>query len=223
VNGKGALHMGQPIGLVLAGGRGRRIGSAKGELIVGGQALALRAALALRPVCRSVLISIRPGARNPAPGFAAVEDLPPEGRGPLAGIDAAFRAIAAGSDLLVLACDYPRIDRAFLRRLVAAASEPAELVVLRDGGGRLHPLVGLWRWPMAQRVTAALDERRYQVGALAVEGRLRFLTASDFPGVDLDRLLLNLNSPEELESLEAEWRRSSAATRSVSDGGEPNG
>ena len=65
--------MSQRVGLVLAGGRSRRLGRAKGELLYRGQSLAERAANALWPLCSSVLISIGRGASNPAPGFATVE------------------------------------------------------------------------------------------------------------------------------------------------------
>ena len=89
----------KPIGLVLAGGAGRRMGRAKGGLRgAGGPTLALRAAEALAPICRGVLISVRPGSDNPAPGYPAVEDPPPAGRGPLAGIQAALES-TDGADL----------------------------------------------------------------------------------------------------------------------------
>ena len=77
--------MAQRVGVVLAGGKGSRLGRAKGEIEVEGTPLAQRAAEALWPHCASVLISIAQGAKNPAPDWRAVEDFPPPGRGPLAG------------------------------------------------------------------------------------------------------------------------------------------
>ena len=82
--------MAQTIGLVLAGGAGRRMGRSKGDLDLDGANLAERAARTLWPLCSSVVISIAPGARNPTPRFAAVEDEGPAFRGPLAGILPAF-------------------------------------------------------------------------------------------------------------------------------------
>src|SRR5262245_53002815 len=98
--------MGQLIGVVLAGGEGRRMGAPKGGIAFEGMSLAERAARTLRPVCGSVLVSIARGQPNPAPAYPYVEDETPTSRGPLAGILAAF-ASTGKADLLVLACDYP--------------------------------------------------------------------------------------------------------------------
>lgn len=193
--------MAKPIGLVLAGGRGRRMGRSKGDLIVGGQGLALRAAHVLQPLCRGVLISLRRDAPNPAPGFAAVEDRPPEGRGPLAGIHAAFEATAE-ADLLVLACDYPRVEMDLLERLLERAADAADLVVVTDETGRLHPLVGLWRRGMAAAVAQALESGRYKVGSLTQRDGAQRLGPAEFPEIDLGRALVNLNLRADLDSLD---------------------
>ena len=83
--------MAQRVGVVLAGGRGDRLGRPKSELELEGTSLVQRAAEVVWPLCGSVLISVGPGTVNPAPAHPIVEDDPPSGRGPLAGIDAAFR------------------------------------------------------------------------------------------------------------------------------------
>lgn len=193
--------MAKPVGLVLAGGRGHRIGRPKGDLVVEGQGLASRAAEVLRLVCGRVLISLRSDLSNPAPGFATVEDGLPDGRGPLAGIHAGFEA-TNDADLLVLACDYPRVGKDLLERLLEQADELAELVLVREENGRLHPLVGLWRRGIAAAVAGALASARYKVLAVAEPARTQMLGPADFPGIDLDRALVNLNSRADLDSLD---------------------
>jgi molybdopterin-guanine dinucleotide biosynthesis protein A len=192
-----------PVGVVLAGGSGRRLGRPKGELRVGGRTLADRAAEALRPVCRRVLISVQEGARNPAPRFAPVADEAPAGRGPLAGIAAAFGA-AAGADLLVLACDYPRVDAALLGALLRGARPGDALTAVADSRGRLHPLVGLWRVALAPAVHEALAAGRLRVLDLVAGVRVARLGREAFAGRDLDALLLNVNVPADLQALDAE-------------------
>ena len=76
------------VGVVLAGGQGRRLGRTKGDLEVDGASLADRAASVLWPFCSTVLISTGDHPQNPAPRFTEVRDQPPAGRGPLAGIAA---------------------------------------------------------------------------------------------------------------------------------------
>jgi len=198
--------MSQRVGLVLAGGRSRRLGRAKGELQYQGQSLAERAAHALWPLSGSVLISTGHGAENPAPGFAAVEDEPPPGRGPLAGIDAGFRA-TGDADLLVLACDYPLVESGLMRCVAEAQAPEDDIVIVSDCGGRDHPLVALWRRRTAATVATALEKGHLKVRALLVEFEVRRIGPEQFPGVDLDRLLFNLNWPGELEAIGVKHER----------------
>ena len=193
--------MSRPVGLVLAGGAGRRLGRPKGELRVGGTPLALRAAAALAPVCAGVLVSVRPGAANPAPGYAAIEDRPPAGRGPLAGIGCAFAATGA-PDLLVLACDYPGVETELLRQLLSAAARAGDehdVVLARDAAGRDHPLVARWRRSVSERVRDALERGAHRVGDLVARCSVLRVGPDAFSGIDLARALVNVNRPEDLD------------------------
>jgi molybdopterin-guanine dinucleotide biosynthesis protein A len=192
--------MAQRVGLVLAGGRSSRLGSAKGQLEFEGRTLAERAAHALWPLCTSVLISIGRGAENPAPGFVTVEDAPPGGKGPLGGIDAGFRA-TGDADLLVLACDYPLVDTGLMRRVAEAPAPGDDLAIISDSGGRDHPLVALWRRRSAATVAAALAREHLKVRKLLVDLAVRRVGPDRLPGVDLERMMFNLNWPGELEEL----------------------
>lgn len=191
-------RMAQLIGVVLAGGEGRRFGRSKGEVVLGGGTLADRAARALKPLCGSVLISVAEGAQNPAPGHAPVEDEGPR-RGPLGGIASAF-ASTGKADLLVLACDYPAVGTSFLRSLVTAAVGNEDLVFPVDDAGRDHPLVALWRRSAEPAVRAALAEEYFKVQALFPDLTLLRLPAPVFPNFDLRRVLSNVNWPEDLDT-----------------------
>jgi molybdopterin-guanine dinucleotide biosynthesis protein A len=187
----------QLIGVVLAGGEGRRFGRPKGEVVLGEITLADRAARALKPLCGSVIISVAKGAQNPAHGYAAVED---EGarRGPLGGIAAAFGATGK-ADLLVLACDYPAVGTSFLRSLIAEAGGAGDLVFPVDEAGRDHPLVGLWRRTAEPALRAALEVGDYKVQALLPDLELRRIPGPVFPNFELRRVLSNVNWPGDLD------------------------
>jgi len=194
--------MPQRVGVVLAGGRGRRLGRSKGGIEFEGTTLAARAAALLWPLCGSVLISVAEGHENPASGYPTLVDRPPPGRGPLAGIDAAFEA-TGNADLLVLACDYPFVTAVILGRLAALAGGTENLVMMTDFAGRDHPLVALWKRSAAPIVRAALTGGRFKVRALLVDLAVWRLGPEDFQGLDLDRTLFNVNEPEHLERLGA--------------------
>ena len=87
----------------------------------------------------------------------------PDG-GPLAGLEAALGALAAGGGgwLAVIACDMPHAQADVLRRCLARADEnDLDLVVLESEDG-LEPLLGVVHTRALSAVTAALDrgERR---------------------------------------------------------------
>jgi molybdopterin-guanine dinucleotide biosynthesis protein A len=189
--------MAQILGVVLAGGEGRRMGRPKGSLEWKGRPLAVRAAMALRPICGSVLVSVAPGAVNPAPAFAFVEDARPAGRGPLSGIAAAFAA-SGRADLLVLACDYPEVETPLLKALVQAAEPEDDLVFPVDAAGRDHPLVAYWRRSAERAVGEALVARHFKVLSLLPDLRVRRVPADALGIEDSRRVLRNLNWPEDL-------------------------
>jgi molybdopterin-guanine dinucleotide biosynthesis protein A len=192
--------MSRRIGLVLAGGRGGRLGRTKGDLIVRGRALAARAAEVLRPLCDTLFVSVAAGMANPAPGCEAIEDPPPAGRGPLAGIDAAFRRCGE-VELLVLACDYPNVETELLERIVDAAGAGDDVVLPIDTDGRAHPLVALWRQGSASAVSRAVGQGKLTVHALLDGLSARRLGAGELRGIDLQRALVNLNRTRDLVSL----------------------
>ena len=176
------------------------MGRPKGALLVEGRPLAANAATLLGPLCGQVLISVPPEGRNPAPRYPAVRDRKPAGRGPLAGIGAAFEQ-TSGADLLVLACDYPQMTVKVLQALLSGDDGEHDLVLLCDGNGRDHPLVGLWKGACAGAVREALEDRRFKVRALLGELRVRRIHPPELLDLDLDRALINLNTPEDLAAI----------------------
>jgi molybdenum cofactor guanylyltransferase len=114
------------VGVVLAGGRSRRMGQDKAMLTAGGPPLAELAARRLLAVCGEVLIA--DGQRQLVAGFLSLPDQPVQG--PAGGILAAAAA-RPGQPLLVLACDLPRVPVALLAMLAGRAS--------RARGGRPGP------------------------------------------------------------------------------------
>lgn len=192
--------MRQSVGVVLTGGEGRRLGLDKGELKLDSRTYAERAARLLWEFCGTVLISVRPGGANPAPDFPLVEDAPPQGRGPLAGIMAAYEA-TGDADLLVLACDYPRVRSEIYQGVLANVDEQDDLVIVTDGGGRDHPLVGLWRRRAEPVIRSAVDLGLLKVRGVFTDLVVKRVGVSDFPDVDLSDCLINVNRPADLDRL----------------------
>lgn len=125
-------------GVVLAGGRGSRLGGVrKADLHHDGTTL-LDRALAACADCTEVVVVGDPPAGGRA-GVRFVREEPAHG-GPAAALLAGAAALAPGTTTVVaLGVDMPLLDRAAVRRLVGAASDPgSDGSVLVDATGRQH-------------------------------------------------------------------------------------
>ena len=199
--------MAQLVGVVLAGGLGRRMGQAKGVLEMDGQRLAERAARVLFPLTSSVVISVAPGCPWSFEGFPLVEDEQTCGRGPLAGLAASYR-VSGVADLLVLACDYPDVETADLKSLLEQARADADLVMPVDPRGVDHPLVGLWRRTARPAIDEALAENRLRVRSV--------LSDLEVQRIQAPAALVNLNTPEDLKEYLAQSESFSSTRPSAS-------
>jgi molybdopterin-guanine dinucleotide biosynthesis protein A len=144
-------------GLVLAGGRGERVGGAdKGWLPYEGIPLIEHATQRLRPQVGSLLISAnRNLERYRNLGIEVVTDDPRHGSfaGPLAGIHAALQ-IATTNWLVVVPCDAPHLAPDLVSRLAAQVGDrPAAVAQLL---GKMQPVFCLVRRDLVDSVDAFL-------------------------------------------------------------------
>jgi molybdopterin-guanine dinucleotide biosynthesis protein A len=148
-----ALNSGPPVGVVLAGGLGRRLGGDKAIVELEGRPLALYAVEALHELCDDVVVvAKRDTVLPPLAGAAELWIEPDEPRHPLAGVAHALR-MAAGRSILVVAVDLPLMDGATLRLIAQADVRDAAVVVPRVHG-RLEPLCALY----TQRALSGLED-----------------------------------------------------------------
>ena len=122
-------------GLILAGGRGKRLGGInKGLLRIDGQLLVQRVAQRLAPQVDSLLVSANRNLDDyRALGFSVVNDGPFVDAGPLAGLRAGLQACATPW-LLATPCDMPCLPQDLCHRLLlAAASDDLRARVPFDG------------------------------------------------------------------------------------------
>jgi molybdopterin-guanine dinucleotide biosynthesis protein A len=114
-----------PLGVVLAGGAGRRLGGAKPSARLRGRPLTAWVGESLAAVCGKVVVVAK--AATPLPRLAAGVEVwrePDEPVHPLAGIVWALQR-ARGRAVLVCPVDVPFVTEASLRRLLAAPGEVA--------------------------------------------------------------------------------------------------
>jgi molybdopterin-guanine dinucleotide biosynthesis protein A len=146
---------GPPVGVVLAGGLGRRLGGDKAIVELEGRPLVLYPLEALHELCDEVVVvAKRDTLLPPLAGLADLWIEPDEPRHPLTGVAHALR-LAAGRAILVVAVDLPLMDAVTLRAIATADPGGAAAVVPRVHG-RLQPLCALYT-PAALAGLAAFD------------------------------------------------------------------
>ena len=181
-------------GVVLAGGRSRRMGRDKALLVVDGEPLVERVARRLAAVCDTVVVAS--GAR-PLDGleYAQVADAVP-GRGPLGGIVAALEACATHL-AAVVAVDMPFADPAVLSLLAASwDGEPAVIPVV---GGRLQPLHAVYATGSADAFRRCLESGRLRLTEVARRVGAREADHTVWGGADpTGSFATNINRPEDL-------------------------
>jgi len=120
--------------------------------------------------------------------------------GPLGGLDAALTA--ARDDCVVLvAGDMPFITASFLEGLVAL-SDPVDAVVPRTERG-YHPLCAVYRRSCHPAVIRHLEERRLKMLELLEDLRVHVVDQEYIAMFGGERVLANVNTPDELHDLEA--------------------
>ena len=189
----------QITGLLLAGGRGSRMGGVdKGWLMLHGRPLAQHVLQRLRPQVGALLISANRHLEDYAALGAPVLRDPEDAAyaGPLAGIAAGLRACATPW-LLSAPCDSPFLPADLAQRLGAVALAEGRQAAVARAGGRLQTVFALLHRDLLPGLQAFLrgEDRRVeswlkQVGAAQVE-------------FDDPACFDNINLPRELDALRA--------------------
>lgn len=184
-------------GLVLAGGRGQRLGGQdKGLVNLNGRPLVSYAMAVLSGQVSEVLVSAnRNLADYEALGVRVVRDAEPDYPGPLAGLLAGLDATTTPW-LAVVPCDAPLLPRSLLPRLASAIGD-ADVAVAHDGE-HLHPVTALMRTGLAGDLARYLASGGHKVRDWYQRQRCVTVDFSDCP-----EAFANLNTEPDRCRIEA--------------------
>lgn len=149
----------QITGLILAGGKGRRVDYRdKGLLSWRGKPLIAHVCERIRPQVAELVISCN---RNPdiykQYAVTVVEDRRADFQGPLAGLEAALPTVST-EYVLVTTCDTPLIPRDLARRLLTVMQEDSALdACFAHDGERAHYLCSFMRNSSLDTLSSFLD------------------------------------------------------------------
>ncbi len=181
-------------GVILAGGKSRRMGQDKALLELAGRTLLDLIVERLREVADEVIIVAGDTDRYARFADRCVADVFP-GVGTLGGLHAGLQA--ARSDLaLVVGCDMPFLMPSLLRWF-ARAADGADVVVLRQGE-YLEPLHAVYRKSCLPPIEAVIRAGRCPAYAFYDRVQVRYVDPVDIAHLDPGlRSFCNVNTPQE--------------------------
>lgn len=186
-------------GIILAGGRARRMGGVdKGLIPVCGLPMVEHVLATLREQVASVLINAN---RNlevyRSMGCPVVTDGDDSYSGPLAGMCAGLRA-AATPLCVTVPCDSPLIGADVPQRLHAALEQAGADIAVAHDGERAHPVVNLMKTGLATSINEFLAAGERKIDRWFERHHWVYADFSDSP-----EYFINVNTEEDRQAVES--------------------
>ena len=187
-------------GIVLAGGRGLRLGRYKASIELNGESLIQRVVSRLSYLGGEVIIVIAEGQKLPklsaCPEPRIVTDVYP-GRGPLVGIYTGL--LNSRSDYnLVVACDMPLLNQRLLAYMLKEA-DGFDVAIPRLGN-MLEPLHAVYSKNCIQAIERLLGEDSLKIDRLLNLVKVRYVESEEIDGFGRQHLsFFNINTSEDLD------------------------
>lgn len=195
------------LGAVMAGGRSERYGSAKALAAVGGEPIIARVSRALGAAGTDVVVLTGDAEVAAAAGAPARPDAVP-GLGALGGIHAGL-LWAREEDrpgILAVGCDMPFLSVPLLERIIdLSQGAPLDVVAPEGGGPRdIEPLCAWYGVACLEAIERAIGRGDHRMIGFHANVRVARIPIADVERFGpLDRIFLNVNTPDDRERAEA--------------------
>ena len=184
-------------GIILAGGKSRRLGRNKALLELGGRSLLARARANVHPLCREVIVVGGPSGADQLGRTQYVADIYLS-HGALGGIHAGLRA-ARTEYSLVVACDMPFLNQDLLRYMIGQVDSYD--VIIPRLNGLTEPLHALYSRNCLRPIERLLARRGGRIISFFPQVRVRYIEEAEVDRFDPQRRsIFNINPAED-------WRR----------------
>lgn len=183
-------------GVILAGGKSRRMGSDKSFMEVGQAGMIQLVAAELQKVFNEVFIAGGSEETGRRLGLRVIADLIPGG-GPLSGIHASLNA-SSHDKCLVVPCDMPFL-KAELAAYMVSQAQGYDVAVPTDGV-YYQPLFAVYDKSCIKVIEQALQAGRYKVVDFYPQVRVNYVNESLLRKfADTGRAFFNVNTPTDLQ------------------------
>lgn len=186
-------------GVVLAGGRGQRMGGIdKGLLPLAGKPMVAHVLAALRPQVAAIVVNAnRNLAQYATFGHPVAADAIGDYYGPLAGMASAME-IAKTKYVLTVPCDSPLMACDLVARLYQALSQEHAKISVAHDGERMHPVFALLQRDLLPSLHEYLQSGERKIDRWFARHKLAIAYFADEP-----ETFINVNDPKERAAVEA--------------------
>lgn len=184
--------------VVLAGGASKRMGRDKLLLEVGGVTLLESVVAKFSDEFEDVCISVADESKYPEISARRIVDIR-RGAGPLSGLHAALTGIERGGVFLV-AADLPYASPKAAKRVIELCGD-CDACIIKLPGGMIEPLFGYYRKALLPLCEEALESGDNRMSEVIYNANTRFVTPEDLGGLWDDRLIYNINYPEDYAAI----------------------
>lgn len=185
-------------GIVLAGGKSRRMGVDKGLMLYWGRPLIQYSLDLLNNFCSRILIS----SNNPeyqSLGYEVITDKV-TGAGPMAGIASCIE-LSKSAINIVLSCDMPLIEPVILHTLLKHI-EGNTFVVPLDHLGRAEPLCAVYHLDSLPLMKQLIESNTFRMTGLYLKAPVKYIEPTDYP-VPYNKLWFsNFNSLDDIKAVD---------------------
>ena len=193
-------------GVLLAGGKSRRMGVDKKNLVVGEQTLLERGLDVLHTTFQEVLVVIAQDSPPLDVDARVLKDLVSD-CGSLGGIYTGLMQ-ATTPYIFVVACDMPFLDRAVIEQFLSRKTTGD--IVIAKLAGRLHPMHALYGKGSLPAMEEMILARQLKIQELVSHRflRVQYITETDLLSIDSSwHSFQNVNTPADLLAAQAQLSR----------------
>ena len=180
--------------IILAGGKSTRMGRDKLELTLGGETLLQSVTARFKAEFDSVYLSVADDAKYGDVDAPRVKDIY-HGAGPIGGLHAALSTLA-GDGAFLVAADLPYATPQAARLIIDLCGEH-DACIVRLPDGKLEPLFGFYRKTLTDKCEDAIKSGERRMTEVIYSANTRFVSPEMLGDLWSDKLLLNINYPED--------------------------
>ena len=192
-------------GIVLAGGRSRRMGFNKAEAEMHGESMLVRMIDKLKEITPTILVSSGT-VSYPNISLPQISDQYPQ-CGPLGGIYSVLKASNTSLNLVV-SCDIPLVSIALLEHIVEEAKKSNALITLPvDQDGQLQMMCAVYHKDVLPMLQQQIDAQAFKMKSLVDLVATKYIKISSEHPFYQENAFMNVNNPTNLEEARKLWSK----------------